>query len=106
MMIDSEAEIRVKNSLMDKIIQNAVTRIQRGGDGRLWYCASMIDHGDMTSWSTGSVLSSRKICGARGDRRGSSGIDTFGVTMLRKINIIVETLHSKYFRDEKSLIVT
>ena len=102
-MIDSEAEIRVKNSLMDKIIQNGVTRIQRGRDGRVWYCALMINHGDMTSWSTRSVLSSQKICGVHGDRRGRSGIDTFGVTMLRKINISVETLHSRPFSNKKKL---
>jgi len=89
-MIDSEAEIRIKNSLTVNIIQNAVTRIQRGRDGRVWYCALMINHGDMTSWSTRSVLSSRKICGVRGDRRGSSGIDTFGVTMLRKITLVLK----------------
>ena len=35
-VIDSEAEIGIENSLMDKIIQNAVARIQRWRDGRVW----------------------------------------------------------------------
>ena len=85
-MLDSETEVRVEKSLMDKIIQNSVTGIQCRRNGRVWHCALMINNGGMMSWTNRSVLRSQKICGIRGDGRGSSGIDTFGVTMLRKIN--------------------
>ena len=49
----------------------------------------MINHGDMASWSVGNCLGSRKIVEVRGDGRGIARIDTFGVTMLRKINVSV-----------------
>ena len=49
----------------------------------------MINHGDMASWGAGDGLGSRKILEVRGDGRGIARIDTFGVTMLRKINISV-----------------
>ena len=88
-MIDSEAEVRVEKSLMDKIVQNSVAGIQRWRDGRVWYCALMINHGDMTRWSTRSGLSSQIVWEICGDRRGNAGIGTFGVTMLRKINVSV-----------------
>ena len=88
-MIDSEAEVRVEESLMNKIIQNSVAGIQRWRDGRVWYCALMINSGDMTSWGTWSGLSSQKVWEICGDRRGNAGIGTFGVTMLRKINVSV-----------------
>ena len=88
-MIDSETEIRIKKSLMDEIIQNSIAGIQRWRDGRVWYCALMINSRDMTSWGTWSGLSYQKVWEICGDRRGNAGIGTFGVTMLRKINVSV-----------------
>ena len=88
-MIDSETEIRIEKSLMDEIIQNSIAGIKRGRDGRVWDCALMINHREMASWSAGNGLGSRKIVEGRGDGRGIARIDTFGVTMLRKINISI-----------------
>ena len=88
-MIDSEAEVRVEESLMNKIIQNSVAGIERWRDGRVWYCALMINHRDMAGWGTRGGLSTQKTCEVCGDRRGNAGIGTFGVTMLRKINVSV-----------------
>ena len=86
-MIDSEAEVRIEKSLMDEIIQNSIAGIQRWRDGRV--CALMINHRDMAVWGTRGGLSSRKTWEVCGDRRGNAGIGTFGVTMLRKINVSV-----------------
>ena len=88
-MIDSETEIRIEKSLMDEIIQNSIAGIQRWRDGRVGDCALMINHREMASWGAGDGLGSRKILEVRGDGRGIARIDTFGVTMLRKINISV-----------------
>ena len=41
-MLDSETEVRVEKSLMDKIIQNSIAGIKRGRDGRVWDCALML----------------------------------------------------------------